>query len=73
VAYAEGPFRHLNNHWRFEPLPNGHCRIDFYVDFEFRSAILQKLIGVLFNEAVKRMVHAFETRAQKLYGGGMAA
>jgi coenzyme Q-binding protein COQ10 len=73
VAYAEGPFRYLNNHWQFEPLPNGHCRIDFYVDFEFRSAILQKLIGVLFNEAVKRMVHAFENRARKLYGDGLAA
>jgi coenzyme Q-binding protein COQ10 len=73
VAYAEGPFRYLNNHWQFEPLPNGHCRIDFYVDFEFRSAILQKLIGVLFNEAVKRMVHAFENRARKLYGDGVAA
>jgi coenzyme Q-binding protein COQ10 len=73
VAYSEGPFRHLNNHWQFEALPNGHCRIDFYVDFEFRSAILQKLIGVLFNEAVKRMVHAFENRARQLYGDGVAA
>jgi coenzyme Q-binding protein COQ10 len=73
VAYSEGPFRYLNNHWHFEPLPNDHCRIDFYVDFEFRSPILQRIIGVLFNEAVKRMVHAFENRARKLYGGGMAA
>jgi coenzyme Q-binding protein COQ10 len=71
VAYAEGPFRYLNNHWRFEPLPNGHCRIDFYVDFEFHSPILQRIIGVLFNEAVKRMVHAFENRARRLYGGGI--
>ena len=38
--------------------------IDFFVDFEFRSRILQKLIGLLFNEAVRRMVAAFETRAQ---------
>ena len=73
VAYAEGPFRYLNNHWAFEPLPNGRCRIDFYVDFEFRSAILQRIIGALFNEAVRRMVHAFETRARKLYGDGAAA
>jgi coenzyme Q-binding protein COQ10 len=68
VAYKEGPFRYLNNHWIFEPLPDGHCRIDFYVDFEFHSHVLQKLMGVLFNEAVRRMVHAFETRARKLYG-----
>jgi coenzyme Q-binding protein COQ10 len=73
VAYTEGPFRYLNNHWIFEPLPNGRCRIDFYVDFEFRSSILQRIIGALFNEAVRRMVHAFETRARKLYGDGAAA
>lgn len=66
VEYTEGPLRHLNNHWIFEPAPNG-CIIDFYVDFEFRSRVLQKLIGTLFNEAVKRMVAAFESRARKLY------
>jgi coenzyme Q-binding protein COQ10 len=42
--------------------------IDFYIDFEFRSKTLQKLIGVLFNEAVRRMVNAFEERANQLYG-----
>jgi len=67
VAYSDGPFRYLNNHWIFEPADGG-CRIDFFVDFEFHSAILQKLIGVLFNEAVRRMVAAFETRARQLYG-----
>jgi coenzyme Q-binding protein COQ10 len=68
VSYEEGPFRYLNNHWIFERLPDGRCRIDFFVDFEFRSMILQKLIGVLFNEAVRRMVGAFENRARELYG-----
>lgn len=67
VSYHEGPFRYLNNHWIFEPQPDQSCVIDFYVDFEFRSKVLQKLIGVLFNEAVRRMVHAFESRAQQLY------
>jgi len=67
VAYSEGPFRYLENHWVYEPLEGG-CRIDFYVDFEFRSRVLQTLIGGLFNEAVRRMVAAFETRAQHLYG-----
>ena len=67
VAYSEGPFRYLANHWIFEPVEGG-CQIDFFVDFEFHSAILQKLIGVLFNEAVRRMVAAFEGRARALYG-----
>jgi len=73
VAYTDGPFRYLNNHWVFEPAASptggeGGCRIDFFVDFEFRSRVLQKLIGVLFNEAVRRMVAAFEGRARQLYG-----
>ena len=68
VSYHEGPFKYLNNHWIFLPLPDGSCVIDFYVDFEFHSRMLQKVIGVLFNEAVRRMVHAFEERARALYG-----
>jgi coenzyme Q-binding protein COQ10 len=68
VSYAEGPFRYLNNHWDFIAQPGGQCLIDFHVDFEFRSRMLQRVISVLFNEAVKRMVGAFEGRARQLYG-----
>ncbi|MGI9493136.1 MAG: type II toxin-antitoxin system RatA family toxin [Geminicoccaceae bacterium] len=68
VEYIDGPFRYLNNHWRFISQEDGSCVIDFYVDFEFRSKMLQALIGLLFNEAVSRMVDAFEKRAIDLYG-----
>ena len=68
VAYTEGPFRYLNNHWVFHEMPDGTTRLDFFVDFEFRSVMLQKIIGMLFNEAVRRMVAAFEARAKALYG-----
>jgi coenzyme Q-binding protein COQ10 len=67
VAYTDGPFRYLNNHWKFERVPQG-CRIDFFVDFEFKSRLLQKVIEVLFGAAVRRMVAAFEGRARDLYG-----
>ncbi len=67
VAYAEGPFRYLRNHWSFAKAEGG-CLVDFFVDFEFSSRILQKLIGVFFTEAVRRMVGAFERRARELYG-----
>lgn len=68
VEYIDGPFRYLNNHWRFIPEGDDSCVIDFFVDFEFRSKMLQALIGLLFNEAVSRMVGAFEARARDLYG-----
>ena len=68
VTYHEGPFKHLNNHWVFEPVGEGSCDLDFYIDFEFRSRLLQMAVGVLFNEAVKVMVSAFEKRAKAIYG-----
>ncbi|WP_026986306.1 type II toxin-antitoxin system RatA family toxin [Fodinicurvata fenggangensis] len=67
VNYVEGPFKYLNNHWKFIPDEEG-CLIDFYVDFEFRSRLLQRVMQPLFNEAVRRMVAAFESRAKELYG-----
>jgi coenzyme Q-binding protein COQ10 len=67
VRYENGPFRYLNNQWGFAPAPGG-CRVDFFVDFEFRSRILQAAIGVVFNEAVRRMVNAFLKRARDVYG-----
>lgn len=66
VAYLDGPFRYLNNHWAFIPTENG-CTVDFFVDFEFKSKVLQTLIGVVFNEAMQRIVRAFEDRAKQLY------
>ena len=68
VEYLSGPMQYLSNHWRFIEEPDGSCTIDFYVDFEFKNKIFQNLIEVFFNEAVKRMVAAFEERARELYG-----
>ena len=67
VRYENGPFRYLNNQWTFTADPRG-CRVDFFVDFEFRSRLLQAAIGVVFNEAVRRMVNAFIKRARDVYG-----
>ncbi len=67
VTYENGPFRFLNNQWVFEPAPGG-TRVDFWVDFEFRSRLLQRAIGAVFGEAVKRMVSAFVKRARDVYG-----
>jgi coenzyme Q-binding protein COQ10 len=68
VEYINGPLRYLSNTWDFSETPEGGCLVDFYVDFEFKNPIFQKLMGVFFNEIVKRMVGAFEARANQLYG-----
>jgi coenzyme Q-binding protein COQ10 len=67
VRYETGPFRYLNNEWNFLPHADG-TEVAFFVDFEFRSRILQAAIGVVFNEAVRRMVNAFRKRARDVYG-----
>ncbi|WP_425404852.1 type II toxin-antitoxin system RatA family toxin [Hwanghaeella sp.] len=66
VEYEKGPFKYLHNQWKFEPSDQGAV-VDFYVEFEFRSKILEKLIGMVFTEAVRKMVVAFEHRADALY------
>jgi coenzyme Q-binding protein COQ10 len=67
----EGPFRTLSSRWTFQPHAEG-ALIDFSLEFEFRSLLLQHTVRVLFGEAVRRMVAAFEARASKLYGRSSA-
>ncbi|MFV0300445.1 MAG: type II toxin-antitoxin system RatA family toxin [Paracoccus sp. (in: a-proteobacteria)] len=67
TEYLDGPFRYMRSDWTFTDLEPGRCRVDFHVDFEFRNAILQKLIGVVFGEAMAMIIRAFEDRARKLY------
>lgn len=70
VDYIDGPMRHLNNEWRFTPTPGGGCKVDFLVDFSFRSTLFEKLAGQMFDKALRKMIAAFETRADALYGAG---
>ena len=66
VEYLTGPFEHLRNTWGFKAVPGG-TEVSFFLSFEFRSKLLQAVIGALFEDAVHRMVGAFEARAAKLY------
>lgn len=67
VSYINGPFRFLNSTWHFCELDNGGCAVDFFVDFEFKSKLLQTAIGLMFDHAMQRIVRAFEVRAQHLF------
>jgi coenzyme Q-binding protein COQ10 len=66
VNYKDGPFEYLENYWVFKDNKNG-CEVEFMVDFKFKSVFLQTLMETLFSEAVRRMVGAFEKRANDLY------
>jgi coenzyme Q-binding protein COQ10 len=67
VHYLDGPLRSLHNQWLFSPTEQGGCLIDFQVDFEFQSRVMQKLATIFFAEVVSRMVNSFEQRARILY------
>lgn len=68
TTYLDGPFRYMISHWQVKPADGGGCIVDFSVDFEFRNPVLQGLIGVVFDQAMRRVVGAFEARAKALYG-----
>lgn len=66
VKYEDGPFKHLENRWVFREVDGG-CNVDFLIDFEFKSRVLQKIANMFFKEAFNKMVGAFSKRADKLY------
>ncbi len=68
VQYVDGPLRDLDNRWQFEALPDGGCKVEFSVDFTFKNRVFEALAGQYFDRAFRRMVAAFEDRAQQLYG-----
>ena len=67
VDYLDGPLKYLRNEWTFEPTPTG-CTVDFSVDFAFRNRLFEALAGQVFDQALRKMIGAFETRADALYG-----
>ncbi|NBV05919.1 MAG: type II toxin-antitoxin system RatA family toxin [Proteobacteria bacterium] len=66
VVAIEGPFKKLINQWKITDLKNDSCEIEFFIDFEFNSVILSKVIGVIFEKATHKMMSAFEDRASAL-------
>ena len=68
TEYLDGPFKFLKSSWKFTAINETECEVDFFVNFEFKSRLLQGIIGVVFSEAMHRIVRAFEKRADDLYG-----
>jgi len=68
INYLDGPFKDLKNSWLFKKTDQtDECQIDFFLEFEFKSPILESLIGLLLEDAIRRMVNAFEARANHIY------
>jgi coenzyme Q-binding protein COQ10 len=67
VNLLRGPFRHLRNEWRFRPEESGTA-VEFEIDFEFKSRLLETLLAANLGRAVDRLVGCFDARAKALYG-----
>ncbi|PWE55333.1 ubiquinone-binding protein [Metarhizobium album] len=72
VKYIDGPFKYLDNRWRFEAAANG-CDVRFFIDYEFKSRILGALMGSMFDRAFRMFAEAFEKRADAIYGTAASA
>lgn len=67
MNFVRGPFRSLAGHWRFVPLGDLGCRIEFSLDYEFANSVLERLVGPIFDTITDRFVDAFVRRADVIY------
>ncbi len=72
VFYIDGPLKDLDNDWLFHPVEGG-CEVDFSVDFAFRNSVFEALAGQYFDRAFRKMMGAFEARADQLYGSSSSS
>ncbi len=73
VEYLDGPFSFLENRWRFLPRGGDASDVDFYIAYAFRSRMFERVVGGLFDKAVRKYTDAFEARADEVYGTETAA
>ncbi len=69
VEYVDGPFSHLENVWQFRPVDgeSEKCRVEFFINYEFRSRALGVLMGAMFEKAFRKFSEAFEARADQVF------
>lgn len=67
VAFVSGPFRALENRWRFHPLPDGSTDVEFHIRYEFANPILTAVLAANFDRAATRIMDAFIARAAERF------
>lgn len=72
VNLIRGPFRALKNDWRFRPAEGGGTQIDFSIEFEFKSRLLDGFLAANMDRAIDKLIACFEARAKMLYGAEAA-
>ena len=67
MKLKDGPFKHLGGSWRFIPLAESACKIEFQLHYEFSNRLLEKLVGPVFHYIANSFVDAFIQQAEKVY------
>ena len=68
ISLTDGPFKHMDGGWRFKPLGEAACKVEFHLHYEFSSRLLEKVLGPVFSHIVNTLVESFVKRAQQIYG-----
>jgi ribosome-associated toxin RatA of RatAB toxin-antitoxin module len=68
MKLVNGPFKHLDGFWRFLPLAEDACKIEFRLSYELSGKLVEKLAGPVFNHIANTLVEVFVKRAVALYG-----
>ncbi len=68
VSYIDGPMKHLNNEWHFRPAEAAAAASIFSSTSRSAAACSKTLAGQMFDKALRKMIAAFEARADALYG-----
>jgi ribosome-associated toxin RatA of RatAB toxin-antitoxin module len=69
VTLRDGPFRHLHGEWRFKPLADDGCKVEFELAYEFATHVLEKAVGPVFDHIANTFIDAFVHRAEAVYAG----
>ena len=69
MRLVSGPFRHLRGHWRFTPLAEDACKIEFRLEYEISSRLLERVMGPVFAHIASSFTDAFIRRADRMHGG----
>jgi ribosome-associated toxin RatA of RatAB toxin-antitoxin module len=67
MTLQHGPFKHLDGSWRFIPLNDSACKIEFTLHYDFSSKLLEKVVGPVFHYIANSFVDAFIHEAEKAY------
>lgn len=68
MKLVDGPFRRLEGCWRFKPLAENACKVEFQLSYDFSSKLFEKIIGPVFSQITGTFVEAFVKRANQVYG-----